>query len=299
MMTLLIHAQLHHHSQAGEWWSLWNLRPEVLAALVLLLSLYMLGTQQLWRNAGRGHGISVRQTWSFAAGISALVLALVSPIDVIAEDLNSVHMIQHMLLIMVAAPLLVFGSTVTAALWALPLNMRRRFGEATLRLRRWRIQGYLLWQPLLMWALFALVLWMLHLPKLYSAALQNRMLHDLQHVAFLVAACLFWRVLLDPINRLRLNAGLAVIYLFTTTLHASALGVFMAFSPRLWYDDYAGTTVMWGVDPIFDQQLAGYIMWMPACLLYAIAAAIVFGIWLTEPQRPRTARATLHSAKGG
>lgn len=296
MLHTLAHSDAahHHHEWGGEWWALWNLRIEILAALALLTWLYVYGTRRLWAGDHSGRGISRKQVWSFLCGVGVLVLALVSPIDVIAEELNSVHMVQHMLLIMVAAPLLVFASTLTGLLWSLPAAGRRFFGRSTHVLRRWRVQGYILWQPILMWSLFALILWMLHLPKLYSAALQNRLLHDLQHIAFLVAACLFWRVLLDPVSRPRaprLNPGLGVLYLFTTTLHASALGVFMAFSPQLWYEDYASSTTTWGVDPLVDQQLAGYIMWMPACLLYAIIAAITFGIWLQNP-RPHAARGT-------
>jgi putative membrane protein len=295
---MLIHAYTFvahdgaHHSGEGPWWTLWNLRIEMIACLTLLTWAYWLGVRRLWASAGRGRGVSVRQTWAFYAGIGALVLALVSPIDIIAEELNAVHMVQHMLLIMVAAPLLVIGSTLTVLLWSLPATARNRFGAWTHPLRQWRLQGYMLWQPILTWTLFALVLWMLHLPKLYSAALQDRFLHDLQHIAFLAVACVFWRVLLDPISRQRLSPGIGVLYLFTTTLHASALGVFMAFSPRLWYDDYAETTAAWGISALEDQQLAGYIMWMPACLLYAVAAAVIFGLWLRSdwPEEPRRVR---------
>ena len=279
-----LHA-LHGHDVTpdGPWYAQWNLRLVVLLALAALGGLYLYGVRRLWLRAGRGRGISRRQAWIFMAGVSMLFLALASPIDLIAEQLNAVHMVQHMLLIKVAAPLLVLGSTGQAVLWAMPRPLRHAVASIAGTLRGIGIRRYVLWQPLATWACFALVLWLLHIPELYQAALRNRFLHDLQHIAFVVSACLFWRVLLDPISSLRLSPGLGVLYLFSTMLHASALGVFMAFSPGLWYSDYAATTAAWNIQPLVDQQVAGYIMWMPACVIYAVAAAFIFGYWLREP----------------
>lgn len=78
--------------------------------------------------------------------------------------------------------------------------------------------------------------------------------------------------------------GPAVVYLFLTSLHATVLGVFMALAPRLWYPTYAGRTEPWGVSALEDQQLAGYIMWMPACMAYAVIAAWLFATWLREEE---------------
>lgn len=263
-------------------WLRWNLRPEVLLALGTLAWLYRRGLHRLWQATGRGRVVRRVHAMSFALGIAALLLALVSPIEVLAEELSWVHMIQHELLMMAAAPLLVLGSTLLVLLWALPPCLRRAFARGTRPLRAMRLQGYLLWHPLLTWVLFAATIWSLHLPALYLGALRHRLLHDLQHVAFLVTACLFWRVVLDPLGRLRLAPGLSFLYLFTTTLHASALGVLMAFSPHVWYGDYAGTTPAWHLEPLEDQQLAGYFMWMTGCVVYALVAALTFGSWLRE-----------------
>jgi putative membrane protein len=278
------HDHLHDHDLTGPWWTLWNLRPEVLLALTLLLVAYWRGVSALWYRAGRGRGISHRQSMIFLAGVGALFLALVSPIDKLGQQLGSVHVVQHMLLILVAAPLLVLGSAGQALTWALPLRPRLMLTQFYRGLRRIGMRRYVLWQPFLIWTCFALVIWLLHIPQLYEAALQNRVLHDLQHIAFVVSACLFWRVLLDPISRLRLNPPLSVLYLFATCLQCSAMGVFMAFSPSIWYSAYDATTPQWGVDPLLDQQIAGYTMWLPACFVYALVAAVIFGRWLQEPQ---------------
>jgi putative membrane protein len=244
---------------------------------------YSIGLIRLWRSAGVGRGVQVRQAWSFAAGMLTLVAALLSPIDPFAEALNWVHMVQHMLLMMVAAPLCIIGAPGIVAIWAMPVRWRHGAAVLLHAAERWRIRRYFLWQPIVLWLLFAFVLWIWHLPALYEAALRHPRLHDFQHLGFFLAACLFWRVLLDPLSRLRLNPALAVLYLFTASLHATLLGVFMALSPRPWYGWYVARTEEWNLTPLEDQQLAGFIMWMPACMIYALAAAVVFGLWLHRP----------------
>ena len=161
----------------------------------------------------------------------------------------------------------------------------RRAGGRLLRRPALKVPWYLLWQPLLMWGLFALTLWLWHLPALYEAALHHPMLHQVQHLAFFVSSCLFWRVVLDPLSRLRLIPILGVLYLFTTSLHASILGVFMALAPSAWYPFYTDKTGAWHLTPLEDQQLAGLIMWMPACMIYALAATAIFAWWLREPEK--------------
>jgi cytochrome c oxidase assembly factor CtaG len=195
-------------------------------------------------------------------------------------------MVQHMVLMNLAAPLFVLGAPLRMLVWLFSPATRRRLGRGLRRLHAHGWPRYMLWQPLLLWVLYGAVLWIWHLPRFYEAALADPWVHDAQHLMFFIAAALFWRVLFDPIGRLRLSRGLAVLYLFTTSLHATLLGVFMAVAPRLWYETYAGRTQGWGLAPLEDQQLAGYIMWMPACMVYAAVAAIVFARWLQEEPAP-------------
>lgn len=271
-----------HHAGDGHWWAMWNMDPPTLLSLALISGLYAAGLRRMWRRAGHGRGISRGQAAAFAASIVALVIALISPLDPLSDQLSSVHMVQHMLLMMVAAPLFILGSPLLATLWAMPSRLRVPGLRALRRSGAWRPTRYLLWQPLLLWVIYAFTLWVWHLPALYQAALRVRLVHEVQHVTFFVASCLFWRVLLDPINRRTLVRGAAVLYLFTTSLHATVLGVFMALAPMPWYSDYVGRTQAWNLTPLEDQQFAGLIMWMPACLIYAVAAAALFVIWVKE-----------------
>jgi putative membrane protein len=263
-------------------WSDWNSDPVLLVNLTLFAWLYSRGVTRLWRRAGRGRVVNAWQTAAFGGGVATLLIALVSPIDALSEQLSWVHMIQHMLLMNVAAPLVVVAAPLYASAWGLSPRGQRWFGRLRrdAAKRRWWI--YLLWQPLALSALYAVVLWIWHAPALYQAALRNPFVHDLQHLTFFFVACLFWRVLLDPISRFRAQPGVGVLCLFATSLHATVLGVLMALAPAPWYADYQARTSLWGWTALEDQQLAGLIMWMPACLAYAVAAVALFATWIQQ-----------------
>lgn len=267
----------------------WLGEPLALGGLTLAAALYATGVSRCWRRAGRGRGFAGWQVGAFALGIAVLFVALITPIDHWADQLASVHMVQHLLLMMLGAPLLVLGGAGAAAWWALPSPARRRMAGWVRRRGPLRTVRYALWQPLLLSALYALVLWIWHLPALYEAALANELVHDLQHLCFLLAACLYWRVLLDPVSRFRISAPLATLYLFTTSLHALLLGLFMAFAQRHWYAPYGQTTAEWGLSPLEDQQIAGMLMWMPATMMYGLVAAAIFLRWLWRPPRQEPA----------
>jgi putative membrane protein len=266
------------HADGSSWLSRWNFDPLIIFNLTVLGALYLIGLRRLWGRTGGGRRIGAPQATAFAAAMVALVIALLSPLDLLSDELGYMHMIQHMTLMMVAAPLFVLSAPLLVMLWALPASWRRAFGRLQGRLTAWRPTRYLLWQPLALWSTYAFVLWIWHLPVFYEAALRNRWIHEFQHVTFFVASCLFWRVLVDPVSRLSMNRAAGVIYLFTTSLHATLLGVFMALAPTPWYADYVGRTEAFRLTALQDQQLAGLIMWMPACAIYAIVAAWIFAI---------------------
>ncbi len=264
-------------------WTAWDLDPTLLLGLALLWWLYGRGLLELWTRAGVDHGVSRSHAWAFLGAMAALLLALVSPLDGLAEDLSSAHMAQHMLLMLVAAPLLAMAAPLPALLWGLPPVARKMLAPAIQRLETLKWASYHAFQPLLAWWLFTGTLWIWHVPRLYQAALRSPVLHDLEHLSFLLTAYLFWRIVLDPAARSRMNRGAGVIYLFAACLQAGALGIFLTLSPSVWYPAYASRVAAWGLTPLEDQQLAGLIMWVPGCAIYAGAAAAVFAAWLREP----------------
>jgi putative membrane protein len=280
-LLALLPAPLLAHGGAGpgDFWHHWKLDPWVTGPILLTSWLYARGVRRLWAQAGVGSGVRTWQAWSFAAGQLALVVALVSPIDALGGVLFSAHMLQHVLLMMVAAPLLVLGMPLLPFLWALPLRWRERAGGWSRR-RPVRRGWHVLTAPIAAWSLHALALWVWHVPALYEATLYSEAVHVAQHASFFGTALLFWWAAFAFARRTRLRFGWGVIYVFTTALHSSVLGALLTFSLVLWYPSYATSVTLWGIGALEDQQLGGLVMWIPAGVVYVLAALMLMGVGL-------------------
>jgi cytochrome c oxidase assembly factor CtaG len=277
---LIAHAGHLHTGEVMRWWT-WQ--PFVVAGLLLSLILYTTGTARLWRNAGVGQGVRWWQTIAFASGWMSLVIALVSPLDKLSEILFSAHMTQHELLMVVAAPLLVLGRPLVPMIWAMPKRWRIPIANGVQKRGLGGVWRFLT-APLIATALHAFALWIWHVPPLYEATLRNDYIHGFEHACFFLTAALFWWALIHG-RYGRLGYGIAVLYVFITTLHSGALGALMTFSSRVWYPYYERTGVRWGVDAIEDQQLAGLIMWVPAGVILVVLGLSLFAMWLSEAER--------------
>lgn len=272
-------------------WTAWSIEPQVLLSLAIAGWVYARGVRTLWRRAGAGRGISYRQVRCFAAGLAVLAIALISPVDSVGSALFSVHMVQHLLLTLIAAPLLALGSPFLGSLWGIPRSKRRALGRWWRSARGWRAAWRVVSHPMVVWCAHTVVLWAWHLPVLYESALRDDLVHALEHASFFVTAFLFWWLLIHP-GRHRLAHGLGVIYLFGAALQSGILGALIVFAPRPWYAMHYGTTRAWGLTPLEDQQLAGLIMWVPASLVYLIAiGALLFALLDTDAGLPASIRA--------
>jgi putative membrane protein len=273
-------------------WSLpWPADPWVLGCLLLSGAAYAFGLHRLWRSAGRGRGIRPAQAAAFAAGWAALAIALASPLDPLGLRLFSAHMLQHELMMVVAAPLLCLAQPLVAWTWALPPKARRMAGRIT-RHAAWAGPWRLLNRPLAAWSLHALVLWGWHLPALFERALHDEGVHTLQHLAFLFSALLFWWSVLRPGRAAQ--QGAALLSVFTTMLHTAALGALLALSNLPWYPSYLGSASALGIDPLQDLQLGGLVMWVPAGLAYLATGLALVMRWLAmgpEPLDPASSAA--------
>ena len=280
-------------------WTAWTFEPAVVVGLALACAVYARGVQVLWRGAGRGRGIAPWRVACFGAGLLALVLALVSPIDAVATALFSVHMTQHMLLVVVAAPLLVLGDPGTATLWALRIDQRRRLGTWWGTQRTLPAVWCALRQPLVAFTLHIGALWAWHVPSLYDAAIANEWIHAAEHASFLLTALLFWYPIADAHPRRRYGVGVATLYLFAAGLQGTLLGALMTFARHPWYLAHYGTTAAWGLTPLEDQQVAGLVMWIPAGLVYLVALVpTVLPVLRTTDQLVAPASAIGASARG-
>jgi putative membrane protein len=263
-------------------WRAWSFPPGVVIGLGLSGALYLIGLVRL-RCRGRGQAVRGRETACFAAGWLVLVLALVSPLHELGESLLSAHMVQHELLILLAAPLLVLGRPLAPTLWGVPSTARHWLSRLA-----WRREVHATWtfisRPAVAWTLHATAMLLWHLPPLYQKSLVSETAHAAQHASFLLTALLFWWALLNG-QKARAYAGASVLYLFGTAVYTGGLGALLTVSTRLWYPPYLGRTTPWGLTPLEDQQLAGLVMWMPGALFYLAAALGLAAGWLREADR--------------
>jgi putative membrane protein len=262
------------HGSEDHGGSRWTFDPFVVAPLLLSGVVYAGGLTRLWRSAELGRGIPVVRVALYAAGWIALGGALVSPLHWAGEQLFTFHMIEHEIVMAIAAPLLVLGRPVGAALWALPLAARRYVAQLA-HLVRLRSAWSWLIRPANATILHGMAIWIWHEPHLLDASLASITVHRLQHLSFLFTALLFWWALVRTREH-----GVAAGHLFITMLHMSLLGALLALSPRVLYPAQTEHAMDWGLSPLEDQQLAGLIMWAPAGTIYAAAAIVFVALWI-------------------
>ena len=254
-------------------WTDWHLHPSIVIGIVALAVAYMLGVGPLRRRYNWAQRAEPTKVTLFALGLLVLVLALQSPLhDLGDEFLFSAHMAQHMLLILVVAPLLLGGTPG----WLLrPLLRRRGVFPAARFLTR----------PLIAIATFNATLLLWHLPTAYEAALDLRGVHILEHVLFLGTAVLMWWPILSPIPELpRLNPPLQMLYLFVQSMVPAVLGAFITFSGSILYPTYAAAPRVFEMTAIVDQRLGGLIMKLPGTLVLWGAVTVVFFRWAGDEQ---------------
>jgi len=262
----------------------WRLDPLPVGGVALAAVAY------LWcaRTVAAAHPASRPPAWrtaAFLGGLAAILVALVSPVEAYEGQLFSVHMVQHMLLELVAAPLLLLGAPMTLALRAAN-PAARRVMLSVLHSRGVAVLSF----PLLAWVLFAAVNWGWHLSSLYDQALENPLLHYLQHASFLGAALLFWWPVIgaDP-SRWRLPYPLRLFYLFLAMPQNSFLGVALMSAPTVLYPHYLTNLRLWGPTALADQTMGGILMWVVGDVVFLLAMGFVVAAWVRHEDR-RTAR---------
>jgi putative membrane protein len=260
-------------------WTAWNLDPLLLVGLLSVVWVYRRGV------LGRADRDNL-QTWCFAAAIAIFTLALVSPLDGLSGSLASAHMVQHMTLVVVAAPLLAVSAPGVVLIRGSPLWLKRTIGRWRRRLRLTPSVLRLTRDPIIVWTLHVATLWFWHAALPYEAALASPALHALEHASLLGTAMLFWRVAISARTHDRRSSGSGVLLVFAMALQSVFLAALLTFADSAWYPTYTETAGTWGLQPLVDQQLAGVIMWVPAGLVYASAGVALFVRWIrgTEQQ---------------
>jgi cytochrome c oxidase assembly factor CtaG len=276
-MTAMLLLHVGEPLQPHDLWQSWSFEPGMVFSLAIPALLFALG---VWRSrSDANHRVVL-----FFAGWLALALAMLSPLHRLGGALFSAHMVQHEVLMLVAAPLLVWSQPALVFLRALPMPWRLEAGGA-FRLAMVRKVWAVLTTPLMAWSIHAAALWVWHVPALFQKTLENEWIHALQHASFFFSALLFWWALLHGSKY-----GIAVLSVFTTAVHTSVLGALLTFARVAWYPAYAESAPAWGLTGLEDQQLAGLIMWVPASIVFIAIGLFLMQAWLKQSD----ARLALH-----
>jgi putative copper resistance protein D len=248
----------------------WSLDPLPIVGVAVAAAAYGWAVRRVSRAHPENRHPPLR-TVAYLAGLGSILLALISPVEAYEGQLFSVHMVQHLLLELVAAPLLLAGAPITLALRAASPSWRRRL-LAVLQSRAVHVLAF----PVVAWILFAAVNWGWHFSTLYDQALENDLLHYLQHASFLGASLLFWWpvVAADP-GPWRLPHPVRILYLFLAMPQNSFLGVAIMSASTVLFPHYVTNLRDWGPTPLEDQQLGGVIMWVVGDLAFLAAMVLV------------------------
>jgi putative membrane protein len=217
-----------------------------------------------WRLRGLRHPPARWRLALYLLGLTAIASALLSPIDDLAEQFFPIHMVQHLLLTMVAAPLVLLGNPLPVVLWGVPRKARRWLAYPLTRTASFRkALRALTWLPVA-WLVYVLDLWAWHLPLPYQLALRHEPVHVVEHAAFLLTALLFWWPIVHPAPRLHPppGPGFEILYLLAATAQNTALGALLALPERSFYPYYDRIASHLGVDAAGEQAAAGGIMWV-------------------------------------
>lgn len=257
--------------------------PGMLVPMLAAAAIYAAGFVRLRRRSSQGRSELDRHGWIFAAGMLVLAAATLSPLHALGARSFTAHMAEHELIMLGAAPLMVWSRPLGVMIWAFPSAARQglaavpRNGAVT---ALWRVFT----DPLLATVLQAAALWLWHLPSLFDLALRSEVWHAVQHLCFFVSALFFWTAMLSP----RRSPWTAAALLFATSMITGALGAFMALSESPWYAPYGALGLnAFGLTPSQDQELAGVLMWVPGGLFHAIVAIAMLAPALKSPDARR------------
>lgn len=248
--------------------------PWVVVPLAVLAAVYVRGWLAVHRQMPARFGAA--RLAAFLCGIAVLLVAVASPLDAFAGLLLTAHMVQHVLLTMVAAPLLLLGAPQVPLLRGLPARLVREALGPFLAAPELRSFGRELAHPVVALLVFVTTMWGWHLPALYELALRAPAWHALEHVSFLAAALLFWWPVVEPWPSVaRWPRWTVIPYLMLADLSNTVLSSLFAFSERVLYPAYAAAPRLGGIDAAEDQAIAGAIMWVTGSLGYLVPAGVI------------------------
>ncbi len=259
----------------------WTFEPVPTLAIALALGAWTWAVRRVNRRHP-SNPVPRRRTLAFLAAMAALAFALISGIERYDTTLFSVHMIQHVLLVLVAAPLIALAGPVTLLLRLSSREARRRWWLPILHSRPLRWLAF----PVTAWVIFAAVMWASHFSGLFDVALENPLAHDLEHGLFLGSALLFWwpAVGLDPAPW-RLAHPARIGYVFLQMTQNTFLAVVILNAAGVLYPHYGTLGQPYGIEPIADQRLAAGVMWIAGDAIFLGAIMLLVAGWMRADTR--------------
>jgi putative membrane protein len=259
----------------------WNIDPLVTGGLLISA----IGWLWIVRRVERlhpGNGVPLARSAAFFGGLFAIAVALMSGIERYDTTLFSLHMVQHLLLMLVAAPLLVLAAPVTQLLRASSPHVRQQRLVPVLHSSVVGALGH----PVVAWLTFSLVLWISHFSPFFNDALEDRGVHDVEHAIYLVASLLFWSpaIAADPAQR-RMPHPVRVLYVLLQLPVNSFVGMAITFADAPLYQHYATLNAPYGITALADQQIAGGIMWLAGDIVFIGAILLIVGAWMRHEER--------------
>jgi cytochrome c oxidase assembly factor CtaG len=264
----------------------WDWRPEVLLILGLLGGIYVTGWLHL-RQRGSPRNVHSGHLALYMTGLVLLGLALLSPLDVLTPLLFFMHMIQHVLLTMLAPPLLLLANPFPVMLWGLPTRLRHRIGGLLTRQGLLRRVLWALTRLPVAWLLHVITLWGWHHPVAYQVALRHELVHDVEHLMFFGTGVLFWWPIINPAPRLQGHSayGWRMLYVFLAAGQNTLLAALLSLTERVIYAYYQGVPRLWGLPAVDDQAVGGAIMWVVGGMMYLITLLVLVACFLNEDER--------------
>lgn len=249
-----------------------------LLALVLASGAYAHGTLRLWGRVGRGQVVRRGHAVAWALAVVALVAAFAGPVESLAGRSLTAHMVQHLLLTLVAAPLLALSAPALPLLQGLPHRLRRPAARAHARVRTLRSWTYHGAWPFAVVGAYAVTHWLWHLPGPYQAALTNDVVHAAEHASMLGVAVALWWTVAQSGTRSMFGYGTGIAVVFLVALQHAALGGVLTLAPSVLYPAYATADGA----ALHDQQLAGTLMWAPSKILHGVVVVLLVVAWLRD-----------------
>jgi cytochrome c oxidase assembly factor CtaG len=263
--------------------SSWPAQPWVAVGVLLTAAIYLRGWRSLRRRDREGWN-----AWypaAFLGGLITIYLALASPIEAFAPFLLQVHMLQHLLLMMVAPPLVWLGAPMFPLLRGLPREIRRYWFAPLFHWRPLRSIAAVLTHPLTAWIVFVACTWLWHLPPTYQMALENDTIHKLQHTCFLMAGLLFWYPVVRPFPaRPQWSLWWLAPFLLLADIQNTLLAAWLTFSDQVLYGYYSVMPRLGGISALDDQSAAGVLMWIPGSLAF-LAPLVWLGMRLMQSRK--------------